>query len=171
MNTLIVATFSDIDEAETVYRELIRAGGGETLAPEEAVVAVVDETRDVHFRHTTHLTAPAALSGGFVGTLAGLIILNPALALIGGITGTALGTVLGAVKEAGIDEPFMQSLAQELKPRSSALFVRPLEGREADMADYLAKRAQKVLKSPLRHADEKRLKTALRQLEDNAEPS
>jgi len=168
MNTLIVATFSDIDEAETVYRELIRTGGGETLAPEEAVVAVVDENRDVHFRHTTHLTAPAALSGGFVGTLAGLIILNPALALIGGITGTALGIVLGAVKEAGIDEPFMKKLAQELKPQSSALFLRPHEGQETEIMLYLKDQAQSVLTSPLRHADEKRLKTALRQVEDNA---
>lgn len=38
-------------------------------------------------------------------------------------------------------------------------------------SDHLPLLTELAIKSPLRHADEKRLKTALRQLEDNAEPS
>ncbi len=87
------------------------------------MVLVRDKKGKIHFHHSQHFTLPLSLSGGFVGLLVGLMILNPAVALIGGIAGTALGAVLGALKEIGIEEDFMKDLAKEMRVGSSALFI------------------------------------------------
>jgi len=165
MSSLLIATYDAPHKAETARRALLEKTRVTAVTPEEAVVVVVDEDHRVRLNHTTHLTAPTALSGGFVGTLAGLMILNPVTALIGGITGTALGVILGGLKEAGIDEAFMEELARELKPNSSALFVRVHSDDPSRIAEKLEPAADRVLQTALAHDDESRLKAALRRAE------
>ena len=46
---------------------------------EDAVVAVKDETGKVKLNQIHNLTATGAVSGGFWGTLIGIIFLNPCL--------------------------------------------------------------------------------------------
>lgn len=165
MSSLVIATFDDPQQAEKMRKYLLEKTREDVITPEEAVVVVVDEKHEVRINHTTHLTAPTALSGGFVGTLAGLMLINPVTALIGGITGTALGAILGALKEAGIDEAFMEDLAAELKPNSSALFVRTKRDDPKEVVDLLEPSAGKVLHTTLEHDDEARLKEALQSAE------
>ena len=161
MSSLVIATFDDPNRAEEIRKYLLQKARKDEITPEEAVVVVVDERHEVRINHTTHLTAPTALSGGFVGTLAGLLLLNPVTALIGGITGTALGAILGALKEAGIDEAFMEDLAAEMKPNSSALFVRTKKDDPKEVVGLLEPAAGRVLQTTLEHDDEGRLKEAL----------
>lgn len=165
MSSLVIATFNDPNRAEDIRKELLKKAREDVVTPEEAVVVVVDERREVRINHTTHLTAPTALIGGFLGTLAGLMLLNPVTAVIGGITGTALGTILGTLKEAGIDEAFMEDLAGELKPNSSALFVRTKKDNPKEVVSLLEPSAGRVLQSSLEHDDEAKLKEALQKAE------
>ncbi|MCF8080541.1 MAG: DUF1269 domain-containing protein [Desulfobacterales bacterium] len=165
MSSLVIATFDDPYRAEEMRKYLLEKAREDEITPEEAVVVVVDEKHEVRINHTTHLTPPTALSGGFMGTLAGLLLLNPVTAVIGGITGTAVGAILGALKEAGIDEAFMEGLAAELKPNSSALFVRTKMDDPKEVVGLLEPSAGKVLQTTLEHDDEARLKEALRNVE------
>ena len=165
MDSLVIATFDGPQKAEDVRRQLLEETAEKLVAPEEAVVVQVGQNREVRLSHTTRLTAPTAISGGFVGILAGLLILNPALMIIGGITGTALGAILGALKEVGIDEDFIENLASEMKPGTSALIVRVRRSEPGGVAEWLKPFAKKVLQTSLAHDDIKRLETALREAE------
>ena len=100
------------------------------------------------------------MSGGFVGTLVGLIILNPVVALIGGITGTALGAVLGTLKEIGIEESFMKDLAEEMRVDSSSLFIVTRRGDPQKIMAALKPYKGKILCNALVHQDESKLKVA-----------
>lgn len=165
MNELIAVAFDDPERAEEVRSELARLEHKDRADFEEAVVLVVDEDRKPRFHHSKHFTVPVAIGGGFAGMLAGLLILNPALALVGGVTGAALGGVLGALKEVGVEEGFMKDLSARLGPQSSALFVVVREGDPEEIASRLEPYRGRILRTTLSHRDEARLKRALDQVD------
>jgi uncharacterized membrane protein len=102
MSDLFVVAFDDELKAEQVRLDLLSLKRSHLVDVEEAVVVIRTASGKVRMHHSTHFTAPGAL-----GMMAGLMLLSPVLAVIGGITGTALGAVTGALKELGIDEAFM----------------------------------------------------------------
>jgi uncharacterized membrane protein len=163
MHSLIVALFDNPHKAASVHQELLDAKLGIAIAPEEVVVLVVKPNGDVTINDTAHPTIPTALSGGFMGELAGLILFNPALALIGGIAGIGVGASMDALKEVGIDEAFMEDLATELTPGSSALFIRTGQEDRQSIVGMLEPAAQQVLQAALAHDDKTKLATALRE--------
>ena len=65
-------------------------------------------------------TVDEAISGGFWGSLIGLLFLNP---LLGFGVGAAAGAVSGALHDVGINDSFMKSLAGNFNNGSSLLFV------------------------------------------------
>ena len=127
---------------------------------EESLVLVRDNKSKLHFHHSQHFTLPLSLGGGFVGTLVGLMILNPIVALVGGITGTGLGAVLGALKEIGIEEDFMKDLADGMRAGSSALFVVTRRGDPQKIMEAMKPYKGKILCNALHHQDESKLKAA-----------
>jgi uncharacterized membrane protein len=128
---------------------------------EEAVVVVHKENGKVKLHHVTHFTIPVALGGGFVGSLVGLILINPALALFGLVAGTGLGAVIGSLKEVGIEEKFMNDLAFHLKPGTSALFIVAKKTKPEAILKELEKFGGNVLQTSLKHDDEDKLRAAL----------
>lgn len=171
MSTLIALAFNDPYRAEEVRLELLRKHGSDLGDLEEAVVLVHDWKNKIRLHHATHLTFPAALSGGFLGTLVGLMVFNPILALIGGVTGTGLGAAIGAVKEVGIEEDFMEELGRGLKPGSSALFILARRTAPDKIVDALKDSGGKVLQTSLSHDDETKLKAALNEVQSSGAAS
>jgi uncharacterized membrane protein len=161
MSDLIVAAFDDEFKAEQVRLDLLRLKHEHLVDLEEAAIVVRTAEGKVRIHHAGHLTVPAALTGGFVGTLVGLMLINPALALLGLVSGTALGAVIGALKEVGIDEKFMKKLAAHLKPGSSALFVLVKQTQPDVVVNELKRFNGHVLQTPLAHQDEAKLREAL----------
>lgn len=161
MSDLFAVAFEGELKAEEVRLDLRRLKRAHLVDLEEAAVVVRTRAGKVVLHHSAHFTAPAALGGGFIGTLAGLMLLNPLLALIGGFAGTALGAVTGALKEVGIEEPFMRELAMRLKPGSSALFILAKEGRAGLIHEEIRKFGGTILTAQLEHEDPERLKAAL----------
>jgi len=104
---------------------------------------------------------PGAFSGGFMGALVGLMLFNPALALIGLVTGSGIGAVVGALKEVGIDERFMKDLASHLSPGSSALFILAKRADPGRIREELKRYDGRVLQAALFHEDEARLKAVI----------
>jgi uncharacterized membrane protein len=147
-------------DAEKARLELRMMEKDELVDLQESVVLVRDKKGEIHFHHSQHFTLPLSLGGGFVGTLVGLLILNPVVALIGGISGTALGAVLGALKEVGIEEVFMKDLADEMRPGSSSLFIVARRGDPQKIMEVLKPYGGKILCNALYHLDESKLKAA-----------
>jgi uncharacterized membrane protein len=167
MSQLIAVAFDDPHKAEEARIDLLKLGHEDLVDLEEAVVVVVDNEGQVRFHHSHHLTLPVALSGGFLGTLAGLIILNPALALIGGITGTAVGAIAGALRDVGIQEDFMKALSENLQPGSSALFVMIRKGKLEKVNEELKKYGGEILQTTLAHQNEAKLREALKKVNES----
>ena len=108
MSNLIVVAYNDPFQAEEVRTKLRKLQQEYLIDLEDAVVAVKDEKGKVKLHQTYNLTASGALSGGFWGTLIGLIFLNP---LLGLAVGAGAGAVSGALTDVGINDDFMKDLA------------------------------------------------------------
>ena len=125
---------------------------------EDAVVAVRDEKGKVKLHQMYNLTAAGAISGGFWGSLIGLIFLNP---LLGAAVGATAGAVSGALTNVGIDDKFMKELVATLKPGSSVLFVLVRKATPDKVLDEIKGTGGKILKTSLSHDDEAKLQAAL----------
>lgn len=120
MSTLVVVGYDDRFKAEEVRLKLLKLQKEYLIDMEDAVVAVKDEKGKVKLHQAVNLTTAGAASGGFWGSLLGLIFLNP---LLGMAVGAAAGAVSGALTDVGINDRFMKELADALAPGNSALFV------------------------------------------------
>lgn len=158
MSTLVVIGYENPFTAEEVRLKLRKLQREYLLDIEDAVVAVKDPSGKVKLNQAVNLTAAGALSGGFWGSLIGLIFLNP---LLGLAVGAASGAVSGALADIGIDDDFMKGLAATLKPGSSALFVLVRKATPDKVLEELAGTGGTVLKTSLSHEDEARLQAAL----------
>jgi uncharacterized membrane protein len=158
MSTLVVVGYDDMFKAEEVRIKLVKMQKDYLIDLGDAVVAVKDQSGRVKLHQAVNMTAAGAVSGGFWGTLIGLIFLNP---LIGLAVGATTGAVSGALTDLGIDDKFMTDLASTLKPGSSALFVLVQKATPDKVLEELAGTGGKVLKSSLSHDDEAKLQAAL----------
>jgi uncharacterized membrane protein len=120
MSTLIVVGYQDIHKAEEVRLQLWKLQRDYLLDLEDAVVAVKNDKGKVKLHQAVSLTSAGAMSGGFWGSLIGLMFLNP---LLGLAVGASAGAVSGALTDVGIDDEFMKELAATMTTGSSALFV------------------------------------------------
>jgi hypothetical protein len=93
MSTLVVVGYDEPYKAEEVRLKLRKLQSEYLLDLEDAVVAVKDEKGKVKLHHAVNLTADGAISGGFWGSLTGLIFLN-----------AAAGAVSGAVPKHGTNK-------------------------------------------------------------------
>src|SRR5262245_12209108 len=125
---------------------------------EDAVVAIKDAKGKVKLHQAVNLTAAGAASGGFWGTLIGLIFLNP---LLGLAVGAGAGAVSGALTDVGINDHFMKNLAATMKPGSSALFVLVRKATPDKVLEELMGTGGTILKTSLSHEDEAKLQAAL----------
>ena len=158
MNTLVVIGYNDQYKAEEVRLMLRKMQKDYLIDLEDAVVAVTDEKGKVKLHQMHNLTAAGALTGGFWGSLIGLIFLNP---LLGAAVGATAGAVSGALTHVGIDDKFMKELAATLKPGSSVLFVLVRKSTPDKVLDEVKGTGGKILKTSLSHDDEAKLQAAL----------
>ncbi len=158
MSTLVVVGYDDPFKAEEVRLKLQKMQQEYLLDLDDAVVVVKDKNGKVKLHQAINLTAAGAVSGGFWGTLIGLIFLNP---ILGMALGMASGAVSGALTDVGINDNFMKQLAATLCPNSSALFVLVRQMTPDKVLGELEGTGGKVLKSSLSHEDEAKLQTAL----------
>jgi len=158
MSTLVVIGYEDEFKAEEVRLNLRKLQQDYLLDLEDAVVAVKDAKGKIKLHQAVNLTAAGALSGGFWGTLIGLMFLNP---LLGAAVGAATGAVSGALSDVGINDNFMKELAGAMNPGSSALFVLVRKATPDKVLDQIKGTGGKVLQTSLSHDDEAKLQAAL----------
>lgn len=158
MSTLVVVGYNDQFKAEEVRLKLWQMQKEYLIDLEDAVVATKDDKGKVKLHQAVNLTATGAASGGFWGTLIGMIFLNP---LLGLAVGAAAGAVSGALSDVGINDDFMKELAETMTPGSSALFVLVRKLTQDKVMTELEGSGGKVLKTSLSHEDEQRLQAVL----------
>jgi len=158
MSTLVVIEYDDQFKAEEVRLTLMKMQKDYLIDLADAVVAVKDQNGKVRLHQAVNLTAAGAVSGGFWGTLIGLMFLNP---LLGMAMGAAAGAVSGALTDVGINDQFMKELAETMKPGSSTLFVLVRKATPDKVLEELQGTGGKVLRTSLSHEDEAKLQAAL----------
>lgn len=158
MSDLIVVAYENETQAEEVRLTLRKLQREYLIDLEDAVVAVKGQDGKVKLNQTVNLTAVGAVSGGFWGSLVGLLFLAP---LVGAAVGAAAGAASGALTDVGINDKFMKELTASLKNGSSALFVLVRRATPDKVLEELKGTGGKVLQSSLTHEREERLQAAL----------
>ena len=124
----------------------------------DAVVAIKDEKGKVKLDQIHNLTASGAVSGGFWGTLIGLIFLNP---LLGMAAGATAGAISGALTDVGINNQFMKNVGSGFNNGTSALFVLCRKATPDKVLAELEGTGGKILQTSLTHEQEAKLQAAL----------
>ena len=158
MSTLIVIGYDDAFKAEEVRLSLRKMQQEYLIDLEDAVVAVKEADGKVKLHQAVNLTGAGALSGGFWGTLVGMLFLNP---LLGMAVGASAGAVSGVLSDIGINDKFMKDLAETMTVGSSALFILVRKMTPERVLEELKGTGGKVLQTSLSHEDEGKLQAAL----------
>ncbi len=158
MADLIVIAYDDIHKAEEVRLKLLKMQGEYLIDLEDAVVAFRDEKGKVRLNQIQNLTASGAVSGGFWGTLIGMIFLNP---LLGMAAGAGAGAISGALTDVGINDNFMKEIASGFQNGTSALFVLVRKVTPDKVLAELEGSGGKILQTSLTHEKEEKLQAAL----------
>ncbi|RUQ34759.1 MAG: DUF1269 domain-containing protein [Candidatus Competibacteraceae bacterium] len=158
MSNLIVIAYDDPFKAEEIRTKLCKMQQEYLIDLEDAVVVVKNDKGKVKLHQMYNLTGMGAVSGGFWGTLIGLIFLNP---LLGLAVGAAAGAVSGALSDVGIDDNFIKQLAGQFKNNSSLLFVLVRKATPDKVLAELQGTGGTVIKTSLTHEDEEKLQAAL----------
>lgn len=158
MSDLVVIAYNDPFKAEEVRMTLRKLQREYLVDLEDAVVAVKGANGKIKLHQMHNVTAAGAVSGGFWGTLIGLIFLNP---LLGMAAGAAAGAVGGVLSDVGINDQFMKELAGSLKEESSILFVLVRKVTPDKVLAELEGTGGKIIKTSLTHEREEKLQAAL----------
>jgi uncharacterized membrane protein len=166
MATLVVIDYESEVKAEEVRLALLKMQKEYLIDLADAVVVVHINGR-VKLRQMYNLTAAGALSGGFWGALIGLLFFNP---LFGFAVGAAAGAVSGALSDVGIDDDFMRSLGETLKPGTAALCILVRHMTPDKVVEELQKFGGTLIKTNLCHENEAKLREALESAQKAAQP-
>jgi uncharacterized membrane protein len=155
---LIAVTYPDLFKAEEVRLKLWKLQQEYLLELDDAVVITKDANGKIKLHQAINLTAISAVSGGFWGTLIGMIFLNP---IFGAAMGVTWGAISGALTDIGINDQFMKDLSAKLPVNTSALFVLVRNATPDKVVAGIASYGGTVLQSSLTHEDEAKLQAAL----------
>jgi uncharacterized membrane protein len=158
MSTLIVVSYPESTQAEAIRQKLVQMQKDYLIDLEDAVVAVKDAKGKVRLHQGINLTAMGAISGGFWGSLIGLIFLNP---LLGMAVGASAGAVSGALTDLGINDKFMKDLATQMDQGNSLLFALVRKSTPDKVLEELKGTGGKIIQTSLSHDDEAKLQAAL----------
>ena len=120
MINLVVIAFQDEQTAFEMRAALAKMQKEYLIEMEDVVVVTKGDDGKVKLHQAQSLTALGAASGGFWGLLIGMIFLNP---LLGAAVGAGAGALSGALTDVGIDDKFMQQLAESFQNGCSAIFI------------------------------------------------
>lgn len=167
MARMIAVAYPDLHQAEEVRLKLWKLQSAYLLVLEDAVVVTKSDTGKVRLHQAVNLPVLGALSGGFWGTLIGMIFLSP---IFGAAIGATSGAISGALTDVGINDRFMKDLSEKLTPNTSALFVLVRDATPDKVVAEIASYGGTILQSSLSHEDEAKLQPALLQ-EQSPSPS
>jgi uncharacterized membrane protein len=166
MSSLVVLGFDGIHTADEVLNKVRPMQKEHLIDLEDACVVERDKGGKVHIKQAVNLMALGAATGGvrgmLLGTLVGILFLNPLAGMaIGAVAGAGAGALSGRLVDFGIDDEFIRKLGETIPVESSALFVLVKSVTEDKVLPEIEPYKPRVLKTSLSNEDEARLKAAL----------
>lgn len=166
MSELVVVGFKDTEEADRVLFRLIKLKKEYLIDLEDAVVVVRDEAGKVYLKQSIDLISTGAtsgfISGSLFGTFVGVLFLNPLLGFVtGSIIGIGAGALAGSLRDYGINDDFIKSIAETIPNNSSALFILVRKAQPEKVVAELSGVQGKIIHTSLSPEQEKRLQEAL----------
>jgi uncharacterized membrane protein len=166
MAELVVVGFDNPTDADRVLTELTRLQKEYLIDLEDAVVAIRSQDGTVRIKQSVNMLSLGAAAGGLRGalwgSLIGLLFLNPLAGFaIGGAVGAGSGALTGNMIDYGIDDDFIKSLGETLKPETSALFLLVRKSQPEKVLAELSGFKGHVIRSSLSPEQEAKLQAAL----------
>ena len=166
MADLVVLDFDGVDTADKTLSKLHSLKKQELLDLLDACVVVRPEEGDIQIKQSVNLTAIGASSGfssgALIGTLAGLLVLNPLAGFaVGSLAGAAMGALGGRMSDFGIDDGFIKELGNTIQPGTSALFLLVAKATPDKVIAEIEEFKPRVLRTSLTDEQEARLRDAL----------
>ncbi len=166
MAELVVVGFDNPNDADRVLTELTRLRKEYLIDLEDAVVAIRSSDGAVRIKQSVNLVSLGAASGGLSGamwgSLIGLLFLNPLAGFaVGGLVGAGSGALSGNMIDYGIDDYFIKSIGDTLKPDTSALFLLVRKSQPEKVLAELSGFKGHVIRSSLSPEQEAKLQAAL----------
>lgn len=121
MSHLVVITFDSPDQAAEVLETLRSEQYEDSIGLDDSAIVVKDEDGTVEIDNEVDRGVKVgAIGGGLLGLLIGLLLGGPIASLVLGAIAGALG---GDLANLGIDQRFINDVAEAMTPGTSALFV------------------------------------------------
>jgi uncharacterized membrane protein len=158
MSDLVVIVYPTQEKAEEVRKRLFELQKEYIIKLGDAVIATKSTDGQIQLHQVVNTTASGAVSGSFWGLLIGVLFLNPILGAALGAAGGALG---GALTDFGINDQFMEQLAESIHPGDAALFLLIREMTADKVIEQIKDYGGVVLKTSLADAKERALRHAL----------
>jgi uncharacterized membrane protein len=166
MADLVAIVYPDQHRAAEVMATLRRLQSEYLIDLEDACIVVKDESGKVKLHQAVNLTATGAVSGALWGTVIGLLFFNP---LLGTALGAASGALAGRLSDYGIDDDFIKSLAAEMQPSSSGIFMLVRRATIDRVEPELAKFGGRILRTSLSRETETKFQAMLDEANKSAD--
>ncbi len=157
MSELVATIYDSRADAERARSKLIAMQQEYLVELDDIVVAERTQKGSVKLHQAVNLVSRGVLQGGFLGTLVGLIFLNP---LFGLAIGAGMGAVGGVLADFGINDEYMKQLAGELEDGKAILFLLLRKPPTDKAMQILGQLDAAVLRTSLASDDETRLRAA-----------
>lgn len=171
MTDMIAIAFDSPQEADNVLTELNRLQKEYLIDLADAVVVIRQPDGKINLKQSINLVSAGAASGGISGalwgTLVGMLFLNPLAGFaVGGLAGAGAGALSGSLADYGIDDSFIRSLAEKLKPDSSALFLLVRKAQPEKVLADLSQFKGEIIRTSLSPDQETHLQEAIGKAHD-----
>ena len=120
MAQLVVLGFENETDADSFIGKLQQMSKEQIIGLQDVVKVVRKPDGKTKIHQGQNLTSTGALSGAFWGMLIGLIFWMPWLGAALGAAGGALG---GKMSDVGIDDKFIEEIADKVQPGQAAVFM------------------------------------------------
>ena len=154
---LVVLAFEGRETADGMlanFRDMQDRG---ILKLEDAIVATRGQADHIDIHPTDSRRGRYAAAGGGAGVLAGGLIAGP----LGGAAVGTVGAIVGAMRDRGIEDKFVEEVSRSLQPESSAIFLLIEEADGPKVLEELEPFHAAVLHTTLTPEQERRLRDTL----------
>ncbi|MFF1508672.1 DUF1269 domain-containing protein [Streptomyces sp. NPDC058326] len=156
MSELIVLGYDDRAVANRAFAEVQELERDQVLDLTGLAVVSVDANGETHVDTPARREGKAALSataGALWGMVFGMVVLTPAM----GVVGAAVGGLIGKLNQMGVDNTFRDKVRSLLEPGSTAVVVMASKVTEDRFAAAMERFGGTVLKTSLPEQAEREL--------------
>jgi uncharacterized membrane protein len=157
MSNIVALAFEGKETAKGMLNDLNKLQDEGHIEILDAVIASRGVSKNIEITQTQSDKGKFAKRGTGIGFLAGLLLGGP---ILGAAGGAAIGAITGSMKDVGIDDNFINEIAQGVAPNTSMLFLMVQNADEKVLA-YLKPFKARVLTTSLPEEEEKRLQKLL----------